>query len=172
MSKDVLTPEEVLAQEELNNSVSLDFASKEDSDVVGFLPLKEGQYEVTCQKAEVRERPKWGKPEEMENVLVITFQVDKCLTEDAIFDVEDQEQEPETRLHWEWLSTTSMGFHPSGSPSKTRSCLSALLGVDPEEKFSVPNISELEGKRAKVFLEVGFKKDGSKFMKSIKYSKI
>lgn len=167
---DVKTPGEVQAQEDLNSSVSLDFSSKKDAETGGFNPLENDVwYIITCDKAEVRERPSYDDPSTLEKVIWLQFTFDKREDGKPIKDSEGEEQKEGARLWWEWLSTTATGFKVTGSPSKTRACIYALLGKDIEEEFTGVKVEDLLGKSCKVMLEPHKRKDGSPANKALKY---
>jgi|1_EtaG_2_1085319.scaffolds.fasta_scaffold03508_1 hypothetical protein len=165
------TPEQVEAQENLDNSVTLDFSSKADSGGTEFLPLEEDVfYEFSVEKAEVRERPVYDNPTEMEKVIMVQFIVEGRTDGKDIKDVEGTVQGPGTRKIWEWLSTTATGFAGSGKPSRTRMCIYSLLNKDLEEEFKGVKTGELLEKGCKAMLEIKTKKDGTKINKVFKYS--
>jgi len=166
----VKTPAEVVAQDELENLVTLDFASKEDSKQTDFLPLEENIYKMTVDKAEVRQRPNYNDPSVMENVIMITFSVEGTVSGEPIKDINGNIQEPNSRKFWEFLSTTAKGFRGDGKPSKTRACIFALMGKDLQDEFKGVKTEDLEGKSCKVMLELKDKKDGTLKNSAVKYS--
>ena len=168
----VKTPEEVEAQEAALADFSLSFKSKEDSDTGGgdFKALAENIYKMCVQNIELRDGTDFDG--NACQFIMVTFAVIEAMDGKDIKDIDGDKQEPGVRLFWEWLSTTALGFKTDGTPSKTRACLSALMGQSPEDELEIDNLSELIGAECKAFLTVTKKKDGTDKNKAIKFSKL
>jgi len=174
MSDSVKTPQEVEAQDQLNAATLISFASKDDlkSGKDGFAPLDENIYKVTVSRAEVRERPNYDDKSVMEMVIMIEFDIDGTKSGDPVMDINGEEQKEGFRKYWEWLNPAATGFRGDGKPSKTRECISALMGTSVEDELPGISVDELYGKSCYAMLEVTSKQDGTKKNKAVKFSKI
>jgi hypothetical protein len=150
---------------------TIDFKSKEDSSKSEFVPLKAGVYELSVLSAKVEERPVYNKPTEMEKVIQMTYFVEKSCDGGPIMNIEGGEEKDGVRRLWDSLSMTATGYKNGGTePSKTRACVCALKGVNPDLPFTFSSLKEIDDKHCKAFIDVvNRKKDGQKANKISKY---
>jgi hypothetical protein len=163
--KEVLSPEEVLAQEKLNSSVKITFGTKDDSKNDDFGPMEDGIYVLEVLEANIERKVDIYAKEEgtMVNSIAVVFTV-----LDAVKDVNGKDYPAGSRQFRDWLSLKSIGYRTDGTPSKTRQCLAALYGQQPEDSLDEVDVSDLVGKKCRAMLTP--KGEGSSYNKVLKYS--
>lgn len=163
-----MSPEEVAEQNRLKANLNLSLKSKEDCETEGFALLAPDVfYKFTVERVELREQQKYQSTE-METKIMLVFKV--AGVDGAPVKNIDGAVETNDRLFWEWLSTTSTGYKSDGTPSKTRQCLTALMGVNVDSELDLPDVDSLIGKKCRGLMDLRTKKDGGQKNVVIKYA--
>ena len=168
----VKTPQQVKDAESIFGASGLDFQSYDEfqEDKPTFAPLTEGVYKIKVETARMEEKTKY-QSEELAWFIDLMFTVEATDSGSPIVDVDKKEHEAGSKKLFESLNLDSKGFKSDGTPGKTRACLCALLGVDPNDNFSLESVESLEGKDCKAFIEVAKKMNGDPKNKQSKYMK-
>ena len=133
-----------------------------------WTPLKENLYYATVVEAVMDKQPytDWssGSPVKTDQ-MVDNFRIEYCLT--AAVDgsplVDINGNPPKKPTLREWLDPAKVGWNKKDKmPQRTRSVLTAILGVPVEAPIVINSMDDLMGKEVKIYVEVGTKKDGSK----------
>lgn len=137
----------------------MQFPSKQqlDSSKKTFTILPHDDYELVISKIEPKTQQKYQKPDETEDVVNMTLEVQALRDGSEPFDIKGESAVD--RKVFFTLRPNSLGYKQDGTPSKSRELLAYSTGQDIDSELGIENWEVLLGKT--VYAEVG-KKQNSK----------